>query len=93
MPRWFKKVMIFMGGLFAVALVLFGLSSGRSHIKKADKAEAKAKALRDKADLIDKEIEALQKRRGEISKATAAKIERIKKLETAEEISDAFNKL
>lgn len=88
-----KKIFIFLGGLFAFALAFLAMSGGKSHIKKADKAEAKAKELKKKAELIEYEIDELEKQKGEINRTTKAKIERIKKLDDLQEISDAFNKL
>jgi hypothetical protein len=77
----------------AGAILAFIFLGGKSKTGEADATALKAKALREKADLIDAEIARLKAEKGKLDADTKKEVERIKQMEDLDEISDAFSKL
>jgi hypothetical protein len=91
--KWAKRIGIFLAGLdgFLLALLLMGV--GKGYIKKADKAEAKAKEKLGRADLIEKYIQVLKKQNRFTDEEIAAERKRIKAIKDLEVLKDEFTRL
>ena len=75
------------------AILAFLFLGGKSKTGAADATALKAKALREKADLIDERIAQLKGESKKLDAETQKEVERIKKLDDLEEIASEFDKL
>jgi hypothetical protein len=81
-----KGVLIFIGALAVLILGYMFLGKGGGVVDKA-------KAAREKADLINDKIAALKAQKGALDEETKKKVDQIRQMDDLDEINDAFNKL
>jgi hypothetical protein len=82
-----KGVLIFIGALAVLILGYFLLG------KEGGGIVDKAKAARDKADLINDKIAALKAQKGALDEETKKKVDQIRQMDDLDEINAAFDKL